>query len=67
MNEKTMQLINVRKVSNDYSLYDLLYGFAFIEPAESSMVSRRIITVIPRKWRKDKVIVEDVVFLEFNE
>lgn len=61
-----MQLINEKKVNDEPFLFDLLYGFAFVEPVGSAMINRRVITVKPRKWRKDKVIVEDVVFLEFN-
>lgn len=49
------------------SVYDLLYGFTRLNTPESLAVNRRVITLIPRKWRKDKVVVEHVTFLEFNE
>ncbi len=67
MNEKIMQLTNVNQKENKISMLDLLYGFSFVESVDSAMVNRRVITVIPQIWCKDKIIVEDHVFLEFNE
>jgi len=57
----------VEKNASLSSYIDLLCGFTSVEQERDMLIDRLIITVTPRKFREDKVTLEDIATLEFNK